>query len=113
MDWKRIGTWALQIVPAVLLFMAAPGKFTGAAQPVFEQLGVFPWGMYLTGVLEVIAAVLLLIPVTAVWGGVIAAVVMLGALASHVFVLGINVGMMTNAFIILVTSIGVIVLRRN
>ncbi|MFN8422489.1 MAG: DoxX family protein [Anaerolineae bacterium] len=56
--------WAAQIVAAVLMGQTLFFKFTadpGAVQ-LFTTLGVEPWGRYGTGVLELIAVVLLLVP---------------------------------------------------
>jgi uncharacterized membrane protein YphA (DoxX/SURF4 family) len=68
-------------------------KFT--AQPesvyIFTQAGMEPWGRIGTGVAELIASVLILIPRTIVFGALMAIGLMLGAIATHLFILGVEV----------------------
>jgi hypothetical protein len=75
-------------------------KFTGADESryIFSTVGQFlgiggvePWGRIGSGVIELVASLLLLIPATAVAGAVLALGVMGGAIASHVVILGIAV----------------------
>lgn len=91
---KRYVLWAAQIVAAVLMGQTLFFKFTadpGAVQ-LFTTLGVEPWGRYGTGVLELIAVVLLLVPAPYLgkhaWGAVLGAALMVGALFAHVTKLG-------------------------
>ena len=76
------------ILPQTLFF-----KFTGAAESVyiFETLGAEPWGRIGSGVAELIASILLLIPATAGAGAALALGVISGAIVSHFTVLGIEV----------------------
>ena len=85
--------WLLRIVPALILLQTLFFKFTGAAESVyiFSKLNVEPWGRYGSGVAELIAGILLLIPRYSVWGALLALGVMGGAIVSHIFVLGIEV----------------------
>ncbi len=82
--------WVFQILIAVILGMTLPAKFMGAAPPValFTELGMEPNGRYLTAVLELIACILLLVPTSAVYGAVLAAGLMSGALIGHITKLG-------------------------
>ena len=50
-----------------------------------------PWGRIGSGVLELIAALLLIVPATASIGAIVTMGVMAGAILSHVVVLGIDV----------------------
>lgn len=86
-------SWIGQIVAALILLQTLYFKFTGAPESVyiFTTLGVEPWGRIASGVVELVAAVLLLIPATAGIGAVIALGVMSGALLSHLTRLGISV----------------------
>jgi len=86
-------SWAAQIIAAVILGQTLFFKFTGAPESVyiFQQLGVEPWGRYATAVFELITVVLLLIPGTAGFGGLLAVALMLGAIGSHLTRLGIEV----------------------
>lgn len=73
-----------------MLGMAGFSKLTGAEQMVglFESIGVGQWFRYVTGLLEITGAVLLLIPTLAGVGALLLACVMLGAVATHLFVIG-------------------------
>jgi uncharacterized membrane protein YphA (DoxX/SURF4 family) len=57
---------------------------------IFSQLGAEPWGRIGSGVVELIASVLLLIPRTTVYGAALSVAAMSGALLSHVTKLGIT-----------------------
>jgi putative oxidoreductase len=86
-------TWILRIVAAVILLQTLFFKFTGAPESIyiFTKVGAEPWGRIGSGVVELIAAVLLLIPRTSWLGAVIAMGVMTGAIISHLTLLGIEV----------------------
>ena len=81
----------LRLIAAVILLQTLYFKFTGASESkyIFGTLGVEPWGRWFSGVVELVASVLLLIPGTQLLGAVIAIGVMTGALLSHIFVLGL------------------------
>ena len=85
--------WALRVIPAVILLQTLFFKFTGAPESVwiFTQLGVEPWGRYLSGAMELLAAVLILWPRTTPFGAVLACGLMVGAILSHFTKLGIVV----------------------
>jgi len=86
-------SWIGQIVAAVILLQTLYFKFTAAPESVyiFTTLGMEPWGRIGSGVVELIAAVMLLIPVTSGIGAVLALGVITGALISHLTRLGIVV----------------------
>lgn len=90
---QRIASWILQIVVAAILFQTLFFKFTGAEESVyiFSTLGIEPWGRYASGFAELIACVLLLIPVTAAYGAMLSLCVIAGAILSHLTKLGIVV----------------------
>lgn len=85
--------WAARLVAAVILLQTLYFKFGGEAESVyiFYTLGVEPWGRIGSGVVELIAAVLLLIPRTSWIGAGLGLGVMAGAILSHLTVLGIEV----------------------
>jgi hypothetical protein len=89
----RIADWILRLVAAVILLQTLYFKFLGAEESVwiFSQLGVEPWGRYASGVVELIAALLLLVPATAGIGAALGVGLMGGAILSHLLVLGIEV----------------------
>jgi len=93
MKTKTIISGLLRIVAAFILLQTLYFKFT--AQPesvyIFSKLGMEPWGRIGSGVAELLASILLLVPSTIVIGGLLAAGIMFGALAAHLFILGIEV----------------------
>jgi uncharacterized membrane protein YphA (DoxX/SURF4 family) len=86
----KVMFWILRIVPAVILLQTLFFKFTAAPESVdlFRQLGMEPWGRIGIGLLELAAAVMLLIPRTVANGAGLTVLLMLGALGSHVTTLG-------------------------
>jgi putative oxidoreductase len=82
--------WMVQVLAAAVLCIAGGTKLAGAAIPIamFEQIGLGQWFRYVTGGLEVLGAILLLVPTTAALGAVLLAAIMGGAMATHLFVLG-------------------------
>ena len=90
---NQIIVWVLRIVPAAIMLQTLFFKFTGAVESIyiFSQLGLEPIGRYGSGVAELIAGTLLLIPRYSVWGAALALGVMGGAILAHLFVLGIEV----------------------
>jgi putative oxidoreductase len=86
-------SWVLQIVVAVILLQTLFFKFTGAEESIyiFTMVGAEPWGRYGSGVIELIAAVLLLMPGTIAIGALLALGVGVGAVFSHLTLLGIDV----------------------
>jgi uncharacterized membrane protein YphA (DoxX/SURF4 family) len=91
MKTETIFYWTARLVAALIMLQTLYFKFTGAQESVelFRQLGAEPWGRIGTGVLELAASVLILIPSTVWLGSVLAIGLMSGALFSHLTVLGI------------------------
>ncbi|MEZ4918713.1 MAG: DoxX family protein [Saprospiraceae bacterium] len=85
--------WIIRLVVAIILAQTLYFKFTAAPESVyiFETLGMEPWGRIGSGIAELIAVVLLLIPGTVALGSVLALGVISGALVSHLTKLGIEV----------------------
>src|SRR3954463_10336557 len=90
---KNIISWILRLVAAFIMVQTLYFKFT--AQPesvyIFSQVGMEPWGRIGTGVAELIASILLLVPATIVLGALLSIGVMLGAVVTHLFILGVEV----------------------
>jgi hypothetical protein len=82
--------WVLQIAAAGMFLMAGFSKLSGDPQMVglFEAIGLGQWFRYLTGTLEVAGAILLLIPRTSGLGALMLAGVMVGAVVTHVCIVG-------------------------
>ena len=93
MTTKKIIHTVLRIVPAVILLQTLFFKFSAAPESVyiFEQLGLEPWGRIGLGVIELIVALLILIPKTTWIGALLGIGIMLGALFSHFTQLGVVV----------------------
>jgi uncharacterized membrane protein YphA (DoxX/SURF4 family) len=85
--------WVLRLVAAIILLQTLFFKFSAAPESVyiFSKLGLEPWGRIGTGVVELIASVLLVIPRTTSLGALIALGVISGALVAHLTKLGIVV----------------------
>jgi uncharacterized membrane protein YphA (DoxX/SURF4 family) len=116
----RIIDWLFRIAITVILLQTLYFKFTGHPESValFSKLGVEPWGRIGTGVIELIAGILILIPATALIGAALSLGLMAGAIASHLFVIGIesdNDGgqLFMLAIIVLVLSLVVLAMRRK
>lgn len=87
----RIASWILRGATAVILLQTLFFKFTGAPESVyiFSTLGLEPWGRIGSGVAELIASVLLLVPSTVMVGALLSLAVISGAIVSHLTKLGI------------------------
>lgn len=113
-------SWALQLLAAAILGQTLFFKFSGAPESVhiFSTLGVEPWGRLATAILELVAVALLLNPRRAVLGSLLAAGLMVGAVGSHLTVLGIEVAgdggaLFALALVTLLASTVVAFLRRS
>jgi hypothetical protein len=81
--------WILQIAAAAMFLMAGGSKLAGA-QPMVEMfaaIGVGQWFRYVTGTIEVVSALLLLMPSMAAIGGALLVCVMVGAIIAHLTIL--------------------------
>ena len=87
---KSISLWSFQIVIASFLVMAGWPKLIGDPGQVhlFQFIGLGQWFRYLTGSLELIGAIGLLIPKLSGYAAVLTATVMFGAVIAHLAVLG-------------------------
>src|SRR5207247_5508093 len=87
-----IASWILRGVAAVILLQTLFFKFTGAKESIyiFTTLGAEPWGRIGSGVIELIASILLLVPRTAAFGALLTLVPACSAILSHVTNLGIR-----------------------
>lgn len=94
MTIKNAVTWLLRIVAAVILLQTLYFKFTGHPESValFTKLGVEPWGRIGTGVIELVAGILLLLPATVFIGAFLGIGLMSGAILSHLTIIGISSG---------------------
>lgn len=90
---NSIFIWVIKLTAVVILVQTLYFKFSGAEESVyiFSTLGIEPFGRIGSGVVELIASILILIPRTTLIGALIGLGTMAGALFSHLLVLGIVV----------------------
>ena len=86
----RIALWAVQLVLAGMFLLAGGSKLAGAAAMValFDAIGVGQWFRYVTGCIEVVSAIALLVPSFAPFGAIALVATMVGAVATHLFIVG-------------------------
>lgn len=111
--WTAIG---LQVLLGLGFLASAASKFTGAAETMRQQLEIAPWFWILTGVVEILGAVGLLVgikfPRLAVPAGLWMVAVMLGAFFAHLRV-GDPPASMIPAAVYLVLALAVVALRAD
>jgi putative oxidoreductase len=85
--------WCVQGGLAFVFVSAGGAKLTGHPDTIalFDAVGVGQWFRYVTGLLEVAGAVLIVVPKTSRWGAALLATVMLGAVAAHLFILHVPI----------------------
>jgi len=84
-------SWALRLIVAVILFQTLFFKFSAAKESVyiFSTLGVEPWGRIASGLFELVACVLLVVPSTVSIGALMALAATGSAILLHLAKLGI------------------------
>jgi uncharacterized membrane protein YphA (DoxX/SURF4 family) len=95
------------------MFLFAGGsKLAGVAAMVelFDAVGVGQWLRYLTGGIEVLSAVAILVPPLSAFGAAALAVTMVGAIATHLFIIGGSPGV---PLLLLSGALVVVWARRN
>ena len=97
---------------ALMLVMAGTSKLRGVPMMVglFEAIGVGQWFRYVTGGLEVLGAALLFVPRLSGIGALTLAGVMVGAIATHLFIVG---GSIAVPLALLVAALFVAYVRRD
>jgi hypothetical protein len=82
--------WGLQVALAALFLAAGGSKLAGAPAMVtlFDAIGVGQWFRYVTGFIEVASAFALLVPSLAAFGALLLASTMVGAIGTHLFIVG-------------------------
>jgi putative oxidoreductase len=85
----NIALWTLQVLVTLAFVAAGSGKLLGSLDMIalFDAVGVGQWFRYLTGSLEVLGALLLIVPGKTAFGAVLLACVMAGAVVAHLTVL--------------------------
>jgi uncharacterized membrane protein YphA (DoxX/SURF4 family) len=85
----NIALWTLQVLVAFAFLAAGSGKLLGSPDMIalFDAVGIGQWFRYVTGSLEVLGALTLLVPGKTAFGAVLLATVMAGAVVTHLTVL--------------------------
>ncbi len=116
---KTIFTWVLRILAALILLQTLYFKFTAKPESVelFTILGMEPWGRIGTGIAELIASILILIPRTTLLGALMGLGLMAGAIFFHLTKLGVNFGgdavLFIYAVIVFVCCLALIIINRR
>ncbi|MBL7786344.1 MAG: DoxX family protein [Chitinophagales bacterium] len=86
-------SWALQILIALIYLQTLYFKFSAHPDSVyiFSTLGLEPYGRIGIGIFELITSILILLPQTRIYGGILSVGVILGAILAHLGPLGIVV----------------------
>lgn len=85
-------SWGLRILASLILLQSLIYKFGAHPDSVllFTELGVEPLGRVCLGILELVVAILILYPKTTLLGGILGFFIMVGALFTHIFLVGIQ-----------------------
>ena len=85
----NIALWVVQALLAFALFGAGASKLAGAEKMIalYDAIGVGQWFRYVTGVLEIAGAVMIVVPRTKAVGAALLATIMVGAIATHLAIL--------------------------
>ena len=108
----RIALWAVQIALAGMFLLAGSSKLLSAPAMVglFDAIGIGQWFRYVTGSIEVVSAVALLVPSWAAFGALLLIPTMAGAVITHLFIVG---GSAVPATVLLTGSLAVAWARRE
>ncbi len=109
--WKAGALWGLKGLLAAVFLLAGGMKIYGLPMMVeeFEHMGLGQWFRYVTGTLEVVGAVTILVPGLAAFGAVVLSCIMIGAVATHLLLIG---GSPIPAVVLLVLSATIVVAHR-
>ena len=104
--------WVLQIGAAGMFLLAGGNKLAGNEQMVgmFTAIGIGQWFRYVTGGIEVLGALGLLVPSTARFAGPVLAATMVGAILTHLTVLHNSPAIPA---VLLVVLLAITYIRRN
>ena len=85
----NIALWVLQALLALAFVGAASGKLLGKPEMValFEAVGVGQWFRYVTALMELTGALLIVVPRTKFFGAALLSTIMVGAVLTHLFIL--------------------------
>lgn len=85
----NISAWVLQVIAAAFFLMAAYAKISGMPELIslFNTIGLGQWFRYFTAAVEIVGAIMLLLPRTVAYGAILLLITMFGAIIAHLFVL--------------------------
>jgi uncharacterized membrane protein YphA (DoxX/SURF4 family) len=117
---STIGIWVLRLLAAIIMLQTLFFKFSASEESVyiFSTLGMEPWGRIGTGVMELIASVLILFPRTTIYGAGLGMGLMSGAVFFHLTKLGYEVKndggqLFIYALLVLFSCAGLLIIYRN
>ena len=89
-QWTSAVLWVVKGLLALAFVAAGSAKLYGVPMLVeeFQHIGLGQWFRYFTGGLEILGAVLLLVPRQALFGALLLICIMIGATITHLFVIG-------------------------
>lgn len=107
-----IALWLTQVAVAGMFMFVGSLKLTGAPELValFDAIGAGQWFRYVTGTIEVVAGAALLVPSLAPFGALVLVPTMIGAIATHLFIVG---GSPVPATMLLIGSLAIVWARRG
>ncbi|MDZ4367501.1 MAG: DoxX family protein [Afipia sp.] len=110
--WKPAALWTLKGLLAAVFLSAGGAKIYGVPIMVenFQQIGLGQWFRYLTGILEIVGGIMVLMPPVVAIGGVLLSCIMVGAIATHLLLMG---GSAVPAIVLLVLSAIVVFAHRD
>ena len=88
----KIFIWVLRILLAAMFLFSGFNKLTGDPMMVhlFDSIGIGQWFRFVTGGIEVLAALALLVPALTFFGASALVATMIGAIVTHLFIVGGN-----------------------
>src|SRR5467141_4161655 len=85
----NITFWVLQSLAAAAFLIAGATKHAGAINlATFEKIGLGQWLRYFIGGLEMVGAILIMVPRTAALAAAVLAATMIAAVVMHLFIVG-------------------------
>src|ERR1700730_4620155 len=107
-----VALWLTQIALAAMLLFVGGLKLSGVAAMValFDAIGIGQWFRYVTGSIEVVSAMALLVPSWAAFGALLLIPTMVGAVFTHLFIVG---GSAVPATALLIGSLAIAWARRD
>jgi putative oxidoreductase len=107
-----VALWLTQIALAGMFILAGGLKLAGVPVMValFDTIGIGQWFRYVTGSIEVVSAVALVVPAWAAFGALLLIPTMVGAVFTHLFIVG---GSAVPATVLLTGSLAIAWARRD